>query len=249
MDRNDLLRILKAVQNGDITPDEAASDIRLTQNADLGYANVDLGRAVRTGASEVIFGGGKTPQQIKGITETLRRDGQKRILITRLDSEKAGKLEGEIEDFQYFPEGRIAISGDFPEPDGKGYILVMTAGTSDIYVAEEAAVTARALGNEVKKVYDVGVAGIHRLLAHTEDINNARVIIAIAGMEGALASVVTGLAACPVIAVPTSVGYGTSLGGFTALFSMLNSCASGMCVENIDNGFGAAVFASLVNHM
>ncbi|MCR5303769.1 MAG: nickel pincer cofactor biosynthesis protein LarB [Lachnospiraceae bacterium] len=248
MDGNELLKILKAVEAGESTAEDAFSGIRLDQNRDLGFANVDLGRSVRTGRGEVVFGGGKTPDQIVDIVCALRQDGQKRVLITRLDEEKALTVKDRVPEFQYFPGGRIAVSGSFPEPDGKGYILIMTAGTSDIYVAEEAAVTARAMGNDVRTVYDVGVAGIHRLLSHSDEIGNASVIIAIAGMEGAFPAVVTGLASCPVIAVPTSVGYGTAFGGLTALMSMLNSCASGMCVENIDNGFGAAVFASLVNH-
>ena len=151
--------------------------------------------------------------------------------------------------FEYFEEARIAVIGQMIEKDAPGYVLVITAGTSDIPVAEEAAVTAEALGNEVHRVYDAGVAGIHRLLKHTDDILNARVIIAIAGMEGALASVVGGLADCPVIAVPTSVGYGTAFGGMTALLAMLNSCASGVSVVNIDNGFGAGYLASMINHM
>ena len=248
MDNDELLRLFRGVERGDLSPEDAVRDVRLLQNRDLGFANVDLGRAVRTGMSEVVFGEGKSPEQIIEIVDSLRQDGQKRILITRLDAEKAEQIKNDIEDFQYYPEGRTGLSGSFPEPDGKGCILIMTAGTSDIYVAEEAYVTAKALGNEVKKIYDVGVAGLHRLLSHTDEINNASVIIAIAGMEGAFATVVTGLAACPVIAVPTSVGYGTSFGGITALLAMLNSCASGMCVENIDNGFGAAVFASMINH-
>jgi NCAIR mutase (PurE)-related protein len=171
------------------------------------------------------------------------------VLITRLEEEKALKVQEALPALAYHPEGRIGILGEVPEPDGKGKVLVLTAGTSDIPVAEEAALTAEFLGNEVVRCYDAGVAGLHRLLAHLDEIMEARVIIAIAGMEGALPSVVGGLASCPVLAVPTSVGYGASLGGISALLSMLNSCASGVSVVNIDNGFGAAFQASLINHL
>jgi len=174
--------------------------------------------------------------------------GQERILITRLSEESSKVLSG-IPLFRYHPEGRIGIVGDIPEPTGIGNIVVATGGTSDVPVAEEAALTAECFGNGVVRLYDVGVAGIHRLLSHMDEIMNASVIIAIAGMEGALATVVGGLADCPVIAVPTSVGYGASFGGLSALLSMLNSCASGVSVVNIDNGFGAGYLAGMINHM
>ncbi|MBR5359384.1 MAG: nickel pincer cofactor biosynthesis protein LarB, partial [Lachnospiraceae bacterium] len=165
-----------------------------------------------------------------------------------IDEDKAKAISDEYE-LKYNKEGRIGVSGPYPKPDGIGTILIATGGTSDIPVAEEAAITAKALGNEAKCIYDVGVAGLHRLLSHTDDIMNASVIIAIAGMEGALASVIGGLANCPVIAVPTSVGYGASYEGISALLSMMNSCASGVSVVNIDNGFGAGYMASMINHM
>ena len=176
------------------------------------------------------------------------RAGQTRILATRLSPEGAAALEGKGE-FRYWPAARIGVLGGFPEPDGIGSVVVATGGTSDVPVAEEAALTAECYGNRVVRLYDVGVAGLHRLLAHLEEIMSASVIVAIAGMEGALASVVGGLADCPVIAVPTSVGYGAAFEGLSALLSMLNSCASGVSVVNIDNGFGAGYLASMINHM
>ena len=204
----------------------------------------------------MIYGAGKTPQQIAGIVEAMKKRGQETILITRVDEEKSRETEQLLAElyptgsgYQYFKEAKVAICGSFPEKDGVGTIVVATGGTSDIPVAEEAALTAEILGNHVRRVYDVGVAGLHRLLAHLDDIMDARVVIAIAGMEGALASVIGGLTDAPVIAVPTSVGYGTALGGVTALLSMLNSCASGVSVVNIDNGFGAGYLASMINHM
>ena len=183
-----------------------------------------------------------------GIVEVMVERGQTPILVTRIDAEKAEELAARV-GIRYSKEARIAVIGDKPEPDGIGPIVIATGGTSDIPVAEEAAVTAETLGNEVIRLYDVGVAGIHRLLAHKEYLAKASVIIAIAGMEGALASVVGGLADCPVIAVPTSVGYGAAFGGLSALLSMLNSCASGVACVNIDNGFGAGYMASMINHM
>lgn len=248
MDQKELYNILKAVSEGGMSPETAVLKFRQAPFEDIGFANVDFHRSLRQGVNEVIFGEGKTPEQIKGIINTMKSGGCSRILITRLSEEKAGIIS-EDTDIIYNPAARTAVTGDFPEPDGTGTVLVMTAGTSDIPVAEEAAVTAEFLGNRVERIYDVGVAGIHRLLSHTDKIMKASVIIAIAGMEGALASVVGGLADCPVIAVPTSVGYGASFGGVTALLSMLNSCASGVSVVNIDNGFGAAYQASMINHI
>lgn len=215
----------------------------------IGYADVDLEREKRTGVPEVIYGEGKTVPEIEGIIKVLLDAGQSPIMVTRLSEEKEEKLSKSFADeLKYYPEAGIAVLGAMREPDGDGTILVLTGGTSDIPVAEEAALTAEILGNRVKRVYDVGVAGIHRLLKHQADIDEARVIIAVAGMEGALASVVAGLSKAPVIAVPTSVGYGASFHGLSALLSMLNSCASGVSVVNIDNGFGAGFQASLINH-
>ena len=257
MDEKEIRELLCEVRDGSKGVDEALLKLRMKPFDDLGYAKVDLQRGVRTGAAEVIFGAGKTAEQIAGIAASLLDNGQKTILVTRLDEGKAAQTENFLSaraqqaqiPYEYHADGKIAVLGESPKPDGIGKILVITAGTSDIPVAEEAAVTAEALGNEVTRVYDAGVAGLHRLLSHMDDIMEATVIIAIAGMEGALPAVVTGLADCPVIAVPTSVGYGTSFHGMTALLSMLNCCASGMCVENIDNGFGAAYFASMINHL
>ena len=178
----------------------------------------------------------------------MQKSHVKRILITRLDPEAAKHLS-KIQEIDYRENAKIGIIGGFPEPDGIGRIVVATGGTSDIPVAEEAALTAQIHGNEVVRLYDVGVAGLHRLLSHIDEIMSATVIIAIAGMEGALASVIGGLADCPVIGVPTSVGYGASFGGVSALLSMLNSCASGVSVVNIDNGFGAGYLAGMINHM
>jgi NCAIR mutase (PurE)-related protein len=196
----------------------------------------------------VIYGAGKTPEQIVGIAEVMKKNGQETILITRLSAESA-QIVGTAHSLKYFEQARVGIIGDFPHKDGNGTIVVATGGTSDLPVAEEAALTAEVFGNEVVRLYDVGVAGLHRLLSHMDEIMQANVIIAAAGMEGALASVIGGLADCPVIAVPTSVGYGASFHGLSALLSMLNSCASGVSVVNIDNGFGAGFLASRINHL
>ena len=240
--------ILESLANGDITVDEALIAIKKEPFEDLGYAKVDHHRKVRQGAAEVIYGAGKTTQQISGIVNSMLMAGTKTILITRLDKEKAAQLNCDCE-MDYREEANIGIVGPIPEATGRGYVVVATGGTSDIPVAEEAALTLEVHGNKVIRLYDVGVAGLHRLLSHMDEIMSASVIIAIAGMEGALASVVGGLADCPVIAVPTSVGYGASFEGLSALLSMLNSCASGVSVVNIDNGFGAGYLASMINHM
>ena len=240
--------VLEALQRGEISVDEALGRIKNEPFVDTGYAMVDLHRKVRQGSPEVIYGEGKTAEQIIGIVDVMAERGQTPILITRINEEKAAAL-AEHHSLDYNKAARIAVVGDKPEPDGIGKIVIATGGTSDIPVAEEAAITAETLGNEVVRLYDVGVAGIHRLLAHKEYIMEASVIITVAGMEGALASVVGGLADCPVIAVPTSVGYGASFGGLSALLSMLNSCASGVACVNIDNGFGAGYMASRINHM
>ena len=247
MTQSELKRILNGVADGSITADEAALKLKMEPFEELGFAKVDHHRGVRQGAGEVIYGAGKTPGQIVEITKALMAKGQSSVLITRLTPSAAQEVGSSIE-LDYHDMGHIGIAGKMPEPDTDGTVLVVTGGTSDMPVAEEAALTAMFLGSRVSRLYDVGVAGIHRLLAHTEDLMRARVIIAIAGMEGALASVVGGLAACPVIAVPTSVGYGASFGGLSALLSMLNSCASGVSVVNIDNGFGAGYMADMINH-
>lgn len=243
----DIRGILEGIQSGTVSVEEALLQLKKKPFEDIGYAKVDMHRKLLQGAAEVIYGAGKTPEQIIGIVDAMRKNGQERILITRLSAESA-QIVAAAHPMQYFSEARCAVIGEMPEPDGIGRIVVATGGTSDVPVAEEAAVTAMVMGNEVVRLYDVGVAGLHRTLAHLEDIMNANVIIAIAGMEGALASVIGGLADCPVIAVPTSVGYGASFHGLSALLSMLNSCASGVSVVNIDNGFGAGYLASMINH-
>ena len=246
--KTEIKKILEAVRDGSLSVDEALTKLKLGPYEDLGYAKVDLHRPVMQGAAEVIYGAGKTPEQILGILDSMEKNGVTRILITRISPEKAEAVCGKYP-LEYRAEAQIAFAGGLPEPDGIGTVLVATGGTSDIPVAEEAAVTAEFYGNRVKRLYDVGVAGLHRLLSNIEDIASASVIIAVAGMEGALASVIGGLADCPVIAVPTSVGYGASFSGLSALLSMLNSCASGVSVVNIDNGFGAGFLAGRINHM
>lgn len=245
--QSEVKTILEAVEAGRMSAEEALLKIKDRPFEELGYAKVDTHRAARQGVAEVIFGAGKTPEQIVGIARALFESGERRVLITRMSREAADAV-GAMFPLFYHQASRFGLVGERKEADGIGEILVLTGGTGDIPVAEEAALTAEALGNRVKRVYDVGVSGIHRLLAYREDMMRATVIIAIAGMEGALASVAGGLADCPVIAVPTSVGYGASFEGLTALLAMLNSCASGVSVVNIDNGFGAGYLAHLINH-
>ena len=220
---------------------------------DLGYAKVDLDRMERQGADEVIYGESKTDAQITGIAVTMVHSGCKNVLITRVDADKAAAVSAAVSGAagvkcEYHADARILIANAAPVKK-TGKIVIVSAGTSDMPVCEEAAVTAETLGNNVVRLYDCGVAGIHRLLSRTDELSSARAVIAVAGMEGALASVVGGLCQCPVIAVPTSVGYGANFGGLSALLSMLNSCACGVSVVNIDNGFGAAVIASRINKM
>ncbi len=246
--KSETRQILKAVSCGEMSVDEALLKIKTEPFEELGFAKVDLHRKIRQGTAEVIYGAGKTAGQIIEIIGAMKKNGQDKILITRLSAESAAAI-AEIHKIKYYEDARAGIVGEIPPADGIGKIVIATGGTSDIPVAQEAALTAEILGNETIRLYDVGVAGLHRLLAHKEEIMSASVIIAIAGMEGALASVIGGLADCPVIAVPTSIGYGASFGGLSALLSMLNSCASGVSVVNIDNGFGAGYIASMINHM
>lgn len=249
MDKHEMTEILNAVAAGTLGVEDAALRLKMQPFVELeGYAKVDFHRGVRQGVPEVIFGAGKTKEHILGIVRTMLENGQKTVLITRLDEVAAEYISREIE-LDYNTLARTGVVGEKPEATGKGTVVVATGGTSDIPVAEEAAVTAETLGNRVVRLYDVGVSGIHRLLSHMDTIMSARTIVAVAGMEGALPSVIGGLADCPVIAVPTSVGYGASLGGIAALLSMLNSCASGVSVVNIDNGFGAGYMASMINHL
>lgn len=247
MDERETLDVLQKIQAGEMTPESALLKLRMQPFEDLGYAKLDHHRGLRQGISEVVYGAGKTPEQIVAICDAMINKGQKLILITRLFPEVAEIVQKTIP-LQYFQIARMGIIGSMPTPNGMGKIVVATGGTSDMPIAEEAALTAEALGNSVVRLYDVGVAGLHRLLSNLDVIMEAQAIIAIAGMEGALASVIGGLADCPVIGVPTSVGYGASFNGLSALLSMLNSCASGVSVVNIDNGFGAGYLASMINH-
>ncbi len=248
MNKAETKHLLEEVAAGRISPDEAVLRLKFEPFRDLGFAKPDRHRGLRQGVAEVIYGASKTPEQIRDIAAALREDGQSTVLITRMAKDAVPVVEAALP-LVYHDLARVGIVGDLPAPDGVGTIVVATGGTSDIPVAEEAALTAEALGNKVTRLYDVGVAGLHRLLHNAEHIMTARAIIAIAGMEGALASVIGGLADCPVIAVPTSVGYGAAFGGLAALLSMLNSCASGVSVVNIDNGFGAGYLASMINHL
>jgi len=248
VDKAQTYEMLLAVKEGKMSPEEAMLKLKLKPYCDLGYAKIDNHRGIRQGIHEVIFGEGKTSEQIIGIIERMIENGRKNILITRLKSEIAIEIQKSIA-LEYKPVPNIGIVGKTEEVTAKGYIVVATGGTSDLPVAEEASVTAEVLGSRVERLYDVGVAGIHRLLDKMEIIMGARAIVAVAGMEGALASVIGGLADCPVIAVPTSVGYGASFGGVAALLCMLNSCSSGVSVVNIDNGFGAGYLANMINHI
>ncbi len=246
--KDEIRTLLEGVKNGTVPVEEAVLALKKKPFEDIGFAKVDTHRKLRQGAAEVIYGAGKTPEQITDIVSVMKEKGQETILITRL-SEPVKEIVEQTHPMQYFKEARCGVVGQIPEPGGIGTIVIATGGTSDVPVAEEAAVTAEVLGNRVIRLYDVGVAGLHRTLSHLDELMNASVLIAIAGMEGALASVLGGLVDCPVIAVPTSVGYGASFGGISALLSMLNSCASGVSVVNIDNGFGAGYLASRINHM
>ena len=242
-----LREILARVQAGSLQTEDAVELLRNLPFEDLGFAKVDHHRGLRGIVPEVVFGQGKTAPQIVAIARRLMESGQN-LLITRLAETAAGDVIAELPNLSYSAEARIAwLRQASPEFRGRGTVLVVAAGTSDLPVAEEAAVTAEFVGNDVRRLYDVGVAGIHRLLANHTELRAASVLIVVAGMEGALPSVVGGLVDRPVIAVPTSVGYGASFGGLAALLAMLNSCAAGVTVVNVDNGFGAAVAASLIN--
>jgi len=244
-----LKKLLSAVASGQTSVTEATEALKHSSLEDIGYAHIDHHRTLRKGFPEVIYGEGKTATQIVGIMEKMVLQDDT-ILVTRLDAGKAEAVAEIFPNAEYHPDARMLI---FPRTDmtitGLGTVLVVSAGTSDIPVAKEAYLTARAMGNNVESIFDVGVAGIHRLFNHKEKIESAAVLIVVAGMEGALPSVVAGLVDCPVIAVHTSIGYGTSFNGLTALFSMLNSCSSNVAVVNIDNGFGAGYVASTINHI
>ena len=249
----DTKELLQLVAEKKVSVDDALLELKKEPFEDLGFAKPDFHRKLRQGVGEVIYGAGKTPDQIAKISESFIKNNQSNILITRMSKEASDYVEKYLEALEvtYFYDeiSKVGIVGNLVEKDGIGKIVVATGGTSDMPVAEEAALTAEFLGNHVERLYDVGVAGLHRLLDNVDKIMEAKVIIAIAGMEGALASVIGGLADCPVIAVPTSVGYGAAFGGITPLLSMLNSCASGVSIVNIDNGFGAGYMASLIYHI
>lgn len=239
--------ILNKVKDGTMSPEEALDILKISPFVDLGYAKADTHRKIRQGSVEVIFGAGKTPEQCLGIAKTLMENGAECVLVTRCAEATADLVKNSFEKCRYDTTSRMCVIGNPPEPSPNSCVCVITAGTSDIPVAEEAAITAESLGSRVERIYDVGVSGLHRLLSQMPKINKARAIVVMAGMEGALPSVVGGLVSVPVIAVPTSVGYGSSFEGITALLSMMNSCASDVSVVNIDNGFGGGYIASMID--
>jgi NCAIR mutase (PurE)-related protein len=248
MDRDHLKHLLDEVRTGSVSVDDALEQMKHLPFENLGYATVDHHRAIRMGIPEVIFGKGKTPDEVEGIARRLL-ERSANLLATRVAPEAADRILAFCPEAEYFPRsGALRVRRD-QTVMGKGKLVVISAGTTDLPVAEEAVVTAQTMGNEVTEVYDVGVAGIHRLFGNMDRIREARVIVVCAGMEGALPSAVGGLVSCPVIAVPTSVGYGASFHGLAALLGMLNSCASNVSVVNIDNGFGGGYVASLINRI
>lgn len=252
MQETEIRALLEEVKQGKTGVAEAVLKLKVEPFEELGYAKVDHHRQLRQGVQEVIYGQSKTPEQILGIVDSMLRQGAENILISRMKPEAAEYLRGNLSgsnDLFYDDLSHTGVVNWNRSRKPVGNIVVASGGTSDMPVCEEAAITAEVLGNQVVRLYDVGVSGIHRLLAHSEILMRARVVIVVAGMEGALASVIGGLTNCPIIAVPTSVGYGANFGGLSALLSMLNSCASGVTVVNIDNGFGAAYSASMINQM
>ncbi len=247
MNEKDLKKILQGVEKGSVSIDAALENLKTLPFEDIGFATVDHHRSIRKGFPEVIWGKGKTTEQLIGIIQNMLKKKYP-ILATRVDADKAKKIKKNFPKAKYHKaSGALTIISSKIEKAGRGTILVISAGTSDIPVAEEAVITAEIMGNTVEHIYDVGVAGIHRLMNRKETIRAANVIVVVAGMEGALPSVVGGLVDRPVIAVPTSTGYGASFGGIAALLGMLNSCSAGVSVVNIDNGFGAGYMASLIN--
>ncbi|MCK8607782.1 nickel pincer cofactor biosynthesis protein LarB [Apilactobacillus ozensis] len=245
---SEIKKLLDCVSQNKTSVSDAINELQHLQSADLGYAKVDLSRKARNGYPEVIYGAGKTAEQIIEIMHTLKKQGEN-VLCTKVSPEKYHEIALDEPNVKYFSEAQCVQLIQHEIQLTSDYIAVVTAGTSDMSVAEEAVATAQMYGNQVKRIYDVGVAGIHRLFEHLDEIRKAKVVIVVAGMEGALVSVVGGLINAPLIAVPTSIGYGTNFGGVTALMTMLNSCASGITVVNIDNGFGAGYSASLMNHL
>jgi len=247
MDNDSLYALLKSVAEGRLPVKDAAAKLRHIRYEDIEYAHVDHHRSLRKGFPEVIFGQGKSADQIIGIINRMK-DQENMILVTRLEPTKADAVVSRFPKAVYHPDARMLVwELKKPQIVGRGSICIISAGTSDIPVAKEACLTAKAMGNRVETIFDVGVSGIHRLFSHQEAIEKASVLVVVAGMEGALPSVVAGMVSRPVIAVPTSVGYGVNLGGLTALFAMLNSCSSNVAVVNIDNGFGAGYMAAMIN--
>jgi hypothetical protein len=246
MNPKQVLELLEQVRKGTVTPDQGVERLKHLPFEDLGYARVDHHRTLRQGFPEVIFGTGKTPEQVAGIVKSLLRQ-KSNILVTRSNEEAYKRVHQLVPKAQFNPSAKAITIVNDKKIYGEGIIYIVCAGTSDIPVAEEAALTARLMGNDVRTTFDVGVAGIHRLLNIREALTEANVVVVVAGMEGALASVVGGLLSVPVIAVPTSIGYGSNFGGLSALLAMLNSCASNVVTVNIDNGFGAGFVASLIN--
>ncbi|NLC77602.1 MAG: nickel pincer cofactor biosynthesis protein LarB [Clostridia bacterium] len=248
MDQKSLLELLKQVQKGTVSPESAVQELKKLHFSDLGFAKVDHHRELRKGFPEVIFCANKTPEQVAAISVKLAEQTEGNILATRADREAYRQVAALLPEAEYHELAKVILIRRGIQ-EQRGHILVLSAGTSDLPVAEEAALTAEAMGNKVERIYDVGVAGLHRLLRYQDSLLAARVFVVVAGMEGALPSVIGGLVDKPVIAVPTSVGYGASFGGLAALLGMLNSCASGVSVVNIDNGFGAGYQASLINRL
>lgn len=249
MNNKTLVQLLSRVSQGSLSVEDAQAKFQNLSFEDIDFAHIDHHRSLRKGFPEVIFGQGKTHAQIIGILKKMISN-EEIILVTRINEEKARKVQQALPEAEYFEDARLLrIQKKKPDLTGFGKILIISAGTSDIPVAREASLTAKAMGNEVQTLFDVGVAGIHRLFAHRDEILKASVLIVVAGMEGALPSVVAGMVSAPVIAVPTSIGYGTSFNGMTALLGMLNSCSSNIAVVNIDNGFGAGYMASSINHV
>ncbi len=246
--KNKLEEVLNQVFKKEISPGEALKILEGYPYQDLGFAKIDHHRELRRGFPEIVYGPGKTEEQLIKIASEILDKGSN-LLITKVNSSVFDKIKKKVPNISYNALGKTIYLKQRKPPAGKGKIVIITAGTSDLSVAEEAYVTCEILGNETEKIYDVGVAGIHRLFGELEKIKKARIIITIAGMEGALPSVVAGMTNTPIIAVPTSVGYGASLKGVAALLAMLNSCPGGVAVVNIDNGFGAAYLASLINHL
>lgn len=249
MNIESLHQLLRSVAAGKTSVEDAGKKLMHISFEDIDYAHIDHHRSLRKGFPEVIFGQGKTSDQIIGIMEKMMLQ-ENVVLVTRIEERKAGKIVSRFPDAEYYSDAKMIVWGEIENPQaGKGTILVLSAGTSDIPVAKEALLTAKAMGNDVESVFDVGVAGIHRLFDHKKLLDQASVLVVVAGMEGALPSVVAGMVSRPIIAVPTSMGYGASLGGLTALFAMLNSCSSNVAVVNIDNGFGAGYMASMINRV